>query len=74
MASAVPEPFRLHVPDDVLDDLRERLWRSPWSSATATSIPHMSRGRPPEAPAGARQSSHGRGLKALLPPQREAAA
>ena len=30
MAASLPEPFRLHVPDDVLDDLRKRLTRTRW--------------------------------------------
>ena len=30
MARAAPEPFRLHVADDVLEDLRERLARTRW--------------------------------------------
>jgi pimeloyl-ACP methyl ester carboxylesterase len=30
MASSTPEPFQLHVPDEVLDDLRQRLARTRW--------------------------------------------
>jgi pimeloyl-ACP methyl ester carboxylesterase len=30
MAASKPEPFRLHVPDEALDDLRERLTRTRW--------------------------------------------
>ena len=30
MASPAPEPYRLDVPDDVLDDLRARLRRTRW--------------------------------------------
>jgi pimeloyl-ACP methyl ester carboxylesterase len=30
LASSTPEPFRMHVPDDVLDDLRARLAHTRW--------------------------------------------
>jgi pimeloyl-ACP methyl ester carboxylesterase len=30
MAATTPEPFRVHVPDEVLDDLRARLLRTRW--------------------------------------------
>jgi microsomal epoxide hydrolase len=32
---AAPQPYRLHVPDDVLDDLRERLSRTRWPDEIA---------------------------------------
>ena len=48
MPRATPQPFRIHVPDETLTDLRERLARvrwpetppqAPWS--TGASIPYM---------------------------------
>jgi pimeloyl-ACP methyl ester carboxylesterase len=48
--AAAPKPFKIHVPDDVLDDLRQRLVRvrfpdepplEPWS--TGTSVEYMKR-------------------------------
>ncbi len=37
MAASTPEPFRLHVSDEVLDDLRDRLARTRWPDEIAGS-------------------------------------
>ena len=37
MATTTPEPFELHVPDAVLDDLRARLERTRWPDEIAGS-------------------------------------
>jgi pimeloyl-ACP methyl ester carboxylesterase len=49
-ATAAPKPFKVHVPDHVLDDLRQRLARARWPDepplqpwSTGTSVEYMQR-------------------------------
>jgi pimeloyl-ACP methyl ester carboxylesterase len=37
VATAVPKPFQLHIPEEVLEDLRERLGRTRWPDEIAGS-------------------------------------